>query len=232
LYIRSPQRKFQQFQQSKFLKEVKFPAIHLDNNDMNIGSATRTTNITAHLLPSFIRLRQAMLEKHSAYPIFQADQQEIASACAFAGQALLTLPLIGTDGPRGKRSYHATPMDFRPDTAPLHQLGNLFAANPPLPYSEVARLIETRTECYKFEVRVPSPLLGFNLDSSKFPSTWRQDDGALAFEVFDGGRCFDDSTGELRQVAQFRFLISAGEPLKCRIDLIASNVSLHDIDCY
>src|SRR3989344_686709 len=96
-------------------------------------------------------------------PDYRLVRQEVLGQVSMV---LSLLPLVGDDGPKGVRTFNASPMYFgREEAHLLRKIGedihpDIFAP------ADLRRLIGKKRELYKFEVRVPSAMLGFNLDGS------------------------------------------------------------------
>jgi hypothetical protein len=151
-------------------------------------------------------------------------------------------PLKGADGPRGLRTYDADPMFFsHGDEYLLRELGRYFAPSKYSP-ANVLKIVNrrfARYEMYKFIVRVPSDLVGINIDYNEtdcrrlvmnsFEKLGTKD-RTIKFQCFDGGKVFDPNGGQLKLFAEVKLSLVTNRIL---IDLRSvSYETIHDVDAF
>ena len=184
------------------------------------------------IVKNFLQLRDRFGIGSKGNFSFKENSQDFREATNFIGNTLLTVPLRGTDGKCGERTYYAHPMHFYDAYENLRKIGSLLAN-----YKDnfpgkgiVGEIGQERLELYKLEVRIPSELLGFNIDACKRNFEGLPD--AIIFQVFDGGLAFSSSNKQLTMLASFRLFFESSNP-EIHSDFIPETIyHIHEIDEY
>lgn len=158
----------------------------------------------------------------SSHPQYEIIRRRILTMIS---EVLTQLPLHGIDGPPGKRSYHAFPMGFIGEAQVLRDIGELLHPDN-FNSDQIRNLVREKYELYKFEVKVPSRRVGYNIDGGSLG----RDIDYLVFEMFDGGRVLRWWRRHLQQMVSIKIFLDP-EP-KFILDLTPGYANLHDINDY
>lgn len=150
--------------------------------------------VTCEIKDSIIRLNAMIGNNFNGsvsyhQPGYQTAKKEVLNMMALV---LSLCPLDGTDGQPGTRTYYAHPMDFGTSNAYLLRSVGKYLCPDNYSPNELKSIIGKRSELYKFEIRLPSDLIGFSLDASFWYHNNQRDTqpSSLVFEYYDGGAAF------------------------------------------
>ena len=157
-------------------------------------------------------------------PQSQSYQEVKRGILGIMSLVLRKCPLVGADGTPENRTYKAIPMWFGRDRVYLlREAGKHLHPDRYSPF-DLKKIIGKRDELYKLKVRVPSDLMGFNLDVCR-----RGEVQGLSFKCYDGGQVFSPHGRDLRIVARVEFELNPNPEFY--IDLWPDTASnMHNID--
>lgn len=190
------------------------------------------TDTSGRLAAEFLTLKTELLLSGS-HPkrSHSLNDEQIHKVVLYIGLMLTQVPNESSGYTRdGLRICDSIFMEFSPEPNQLRRLGRLFLRKEGIPTRrEFLDVVGSRRELYKMEVKVPSDLIGFNLDAI---GCGYQTFG-VHFDVYDGGNALGRQFGWLNKVGDFEIKWLENGQMKgtgCLDDFKMNHI--HDIDAY